>query len=102
MNEHGMSVDFGRRHPMLKHGAPYVRRSAANRATLRQQFIDDRPGYVGQPEIAALEPEGEFAKIPAEQVPHCGVPIVDMHGDFDSVVAVSVRRLQVAGWAVAG
>lgn len=74
-----------------------MRFGSGEQAALRQQLVDDIPSDIGQPEIAALEPEGEFAKIPAERAPYCGVPIVDMHGGFESIVAVSVRRLQVTG-----
>ena len=45
-------------------------------AGLHQQFMSDLPGHIGQPEITALEPEGQLGVVDAKQVQDSGLEVI--------------------------
>src|SRR5690348_2712002 len=59
--------------------------------SLRENWTDDVPAHVGQPEMTALEFVSQFGVIDAQAVEHRGVQIVHVHAILDHVVAEVVR-----------
>ena len=48
-------------------------------AALREKFLHHVPMHVGEPEVAALEAEGQFGVIEAKQMQQRRVQVVDVY-----------------------
>ena len=53
---------------------------------LRQDFLDDFPGHVGEPEISPLKPRRQPQMVDPHQVQDGGVEVVDVDDLLDTVV----------------